>query len=130
MARQLTKDDFDGYPSYDNLLESLGYTMLLCIAENNYQGDSWVLFKDGRRYGYLCFGWGSCSGCDALQACRSLEDLQDLQNHLLKSIHWESGADSMLSWFENRDWEGTYEYRLEECKDFVVRAKQILKWQG
>jgi hypothetical protein len=53
---------------YDPLLESFGYEILLKIDDDDYQGDSRLLFKDGKQYGLLIFGWGSCSAGDRAPA--------------------------------------------------------------
>ena len=50
------------FGDYQPLLESFEYDILLQIDDNDYQGDSRLLFKDGDRFGILTFGWGSCSG--------------------------------------------------------------------
>ncbi len=99
------------YPSFDGLeyeykplLESMEYEILVKVDEDDYQGDSWVLFKDGTRYGFLNFGWGSCSGCDALQACESLEEIESLRNELHKSIIWHQDKKAMIDWLLKHQW--------------------------
>ena len=58
--------------SYQPLLESFG-EILLKVDDEDYSGDSRLIFKKGEMYGFLIFGWGSCSGCDWLQGCNSYE---------------------------------------------------------
>lgn len=43
---------------YVPLLQSFGYEILLQVDEDDYQGDSIVIFRDtdSARYGYLMFG--------------------------------------------------------------------------
>lgn len=80
-----------GVYDYGPLIESIGHEVLVKVDDDDYQGDSNVLFRraDGA-FGYLNFGWGSCSGCDALQACDSYEDLESLRNSLVAGIHLPS----------------------------------------
>ena len=69
-----------GFCDYRPMIDSFGYEILLQVDDKDYQGDSRLLFRDVSRYGILIFGWGSCSGCDSLQACESLEDVEKLRN--------------------------------------------------
>ncbi len=112
--------------SYNSLLKSFGHENLLQVDDNDYQGDSRVLFRDGDKYGYLMFGWGSCSGCDALQGCSTLQQVYDLRDQLHRSMYWGT-RDEMLAFFKTRDWETKYEWRAEETKRFVAEAIQILE---
>jgi hypothetical protein len=97
---------------YDPLLESFGYEIAVKEDEHNYQGDSFVLFRNGLCFGVLVFGWGSCSGCDALQACNSYEDVEKLQKELHEEILWFDkdqvmpyllGAEQANRWYQDND---------------------------
>lgn len=111
---------------YDALLATFEHDVLIKVDQNDYQGDSWVLFQDGGRIGYLVFGWGSCSGCDALEACESVTELAELQTRLYDSIHWEESAAAMLAYFQNKDFETEFYGRCEEFQDFLTQAKARL----
>lgn len=55
----------DGYAyDYKALVDSFGFEIEADGHADDYQGDSWYLFRDPETesWGYLCFGWGSCSG--------------------------------------------------------------------
>jgi len=94
------------YPSWSVLIESAGLEILYRKTVGYYQGDYHVLVTDGSRFGYMDIAYGSCSGCDALQACEnSLEDLTDLRDRAINGIHWELTKTQLLNWFSNRDWE-------------------------
>jgi hypothetical protein len=112
---------------YSPLLESFGYEIVVQIDEHNYQGDSWLLFRDDNRYGYLCFGWGSCSGCDALQACGSYQEIEALQHELYNAILWFDSLDETLQWFYTHDWEGDYSWSRGEQQQFRTEAINYLK---
>lgn len=74
-------------PSYTELIETFGEV----IVETNwgeYDGDSLYLLKAEQGYGILTFGWGSCSGCDSLEACDSQADFDALQDDLERSARW------------------------------------------
>jgi len=81
----------DGYFSaynYQPLLESYGFKIIVQEDENSYQGDSFVLYQHEELFGILIFGWGSCSGCDALQACGSPDEVMELRKELFREIKW------------------------------------------
>jgi hypothetical protein len=111
---------------YGPMLESIGHQILLRVDDSDCQGDSRVLFADGERRGYLQFGWGSCSGCDALQAADSYQELEQLRASLVEAIRWFDSAKDALAWFESHDWEGDYSWHADGQKEFVAHAKAIL----
>ena len=119
-----TWGSFEG--SYNSILESFGYEILLQVDDDDYQGDSRVLFQDGERVGLLVFGWGSCSGCDALEACATYEDLQELWDSMYNNIHWEASKETMLAYISNKDWELDWSWSADETKQFVEQAKRPL----
>ena len=108
---------------YTPLLESFGYTKLLQVDDNDWQGDSRLLYQDGNRYGVLTFGWGSCSGCDALQGCSTYEEVDTLRTNLHNSIIWRDGKTEMLTYMREHDWQGDYNYSPE----FIEKAITILE---
>ena len=111
--------------SYDPILNAFG--KIVCrVDDRAYSGDSRVLYDEGDKIGFLMFGWGSCSGCDALQACRTLEEVQKLCDKLQDSIKWFDDRYSALEWFSTHDWEGDYSWYAEETKRFVAMAKTYL----
>ena len=89
--------------SYGRMVESWGFKVLNFSTVGSYQGDHLVLLADGARRGFLVIGYGSCSGCDALQAAEpwgydddeaDWTDLVKLSDQLRDEIEWrDSGAD-------------------------------------
>lgn len=116
----LKGDYFYGPSDYRPMVESMG-TVLLEVTERDYQGYSRFLLKDNDRYGYLMFGWGSCSGCDALQACNSYEEIHKLRKELYRNIVWKS-RDEMLKYMQDHDWQGDAAGNTEECREFVQKS--------
>lgn len=112
---------------YQPLLESFEYPIVLQIDDDDWQGDSRLLLRDSKRWGFLIFGWGSCSGCDTLQACQSYEEVEELRQGLLHDIHWEDDAQKLLSYMENKDWEGEWYWLSDNSKKFIVEAIALLK---
>jgi len=118
---------WDGAYDYTPLLNSFGYDIIIRVDVKDYQGDSYLLFKNGKKLGYLIFGWGSCSGCDALQACKSYKAIEELREKLHNSIKWFNNAKDMLDYFQNKDWEDEFFWYVDEGKEFVRKVIEYLK---
>jgi hypothetical protein len=113
----LTGDDWY-LCDYQPMLNEFG-EIILQRDEENYQGDSFLIYKDGDRYGYLNFGWGSCSGCDALQACSNIKQVQELMDELYSMIQWFDSIHELKSYFVNKDWSIDYQWGISEFREFV-----------
>lgn len=111
---------------YVPMLQEFG-EIVLQVDEDNWQGDSWVLYKDGDKYGYLCFGWGSCSGCDSLQGCESEEELENLMHSLCSAIQWYDSKEACWEYFHGKDWTTDYAWRNDEFKRFINEAIELLQ---
>lgn len=120
------KDYFWGPCDYQPMLDSLGHDILVQVDQKDYQGDSWLLLRDSDgRVGYLQFGWGSCSGCDALQASSSYEDLEMLRENISSGTQWFASAAQALVWFNTHDWE--LDWASDDRGLFIERAKSQLE---
>lgn len=111
---------------YRPMIESMAEEVLLEVKENEYSGYSRFLLKDKNMYGYLMFGWGSCSGCDELLACKNYEDIHKLRKQLYKDIRWET-KDKLLKWIKNHDWEGDAAGNTKECSEFAEKSIAIME---
>ncbi len=125
-AELVTGDYFYGPSDYNPLLRSFGHEILLQVDDEDYQGDSRLVFKDGNRHGLLIFGWGSCSGCDALQACDSLKEVDELRSQLKSEIIWKDSKSELHQFIKDRDWETQYCWHSDETKQFVEKALALL----
>lgn len=119
------EDYFWGPCDYQPMLDSMGHDILVQVDQGDYQGDSWLLLRDGERVGYLEFGWGSCSGCDALQAASSYEDLEKLRASIYSGTRWFASAAEALVWFNTHDWE--LDWASDDRGRFIDRAKTQLE---
>ena len=126
LVQQLYPDfeKYHGESNYNPLIQSFG-EVLLQVDDNDYQGDTRVILKKDNDYGLLIFGWGSCSGCDALQACNSYKEIEELRKYLEGSIRWGS-ADELLTYFQTHDWEGDYSWHDRETRQFVADGIKLL----
>lgn len=109
---------------YQPMLEEFGQ-IILQVDDNDYQGDSRVIYQDEEKFGYLIFGWGSCSGCDALQACDSIEEVQTLMDSLFHQIRWFDSLPKLQEYFRSKDWKLEYAWHTEETKKFIELVAQL-----
>ena len=116
---------FWGWSDYEPMVKAFGNAVIV-VEDDDYQGDTRVLYDNNGVIGHLVFGWGSCSGCDALQACENVTELQELCNRLENSIKWFDSAKEALYWFNNRDWALQWEWHEEETKSYVSKAINYL----
>lgn len=117
-------DNSWGWWDYQPMLNEFG-DILLQKDEQNYQGDSFLIYEKDDKYGYLTFGWGSCSGCDALQGCNSIGEVQELMDRLYSSIEWFDSLDALKEYFKETDWPLKYEYSIPEFKEFLIEVENL-----
>lgn len=116
-----------GLCDYQPIIDACG-DVLLQVDDSDYQGDTRALLRDAAgRYGHLQFGWGSCSGCDALQWCSTVADVQLLADAIESEVRWFDTAAEALAYFEGHDWQGDYSWRRDEQRKFVAQAVAILE---
>lgn len=118
--------DFYGPSDYQPIIDEFG-EVLLQIDDGDYDGDSRILYRKDGKFGWLQFGWGSCSGCDALQACTDISDIQELMDELSEQIMWFEDKESAIIFFETHDWKGDYSWHTSNQKTFVKDAIALLK---
>lgn len=123
--QEYLKDGCFYISSYDTIIREFG-DILHQVSSGSYTGDTYVLYKVDNKYGYLCFGWGSCSGCDALQACTDFDELDNLIESLYNRIQWFDSNQDALDFFNNHDWEGDYAWCDDGYKNFVRECIKIL----
>jgi hypothetical protein len=132
--------DEDGYFrgsgwSYPDLIDSMEIQILFQKDFGSYQGDTLAIVKKYQFfYGLLEFGWGSCSGCDALKACNcsrndgkpDIPAVTKLRDDLYNSIQWKNKAD-LIDYLKNRDWAGTFWGCDNIMEEFVEPAIKALE---
>ena len=115
--------DGDGY---DCIAKQLG-DVIHETRIGDYVGDYLYLLADDARRGFLVQGYGSCSGCDAWEACLSAKDAQDLIEYMYNSVHWEDSPDAMFRWIRDRDWKGQWTWHEEETCTFLSECAALLR---
>lgn len=90
---------------YRPLIDSMGHDVLLLHKDDDYSGDSRLLLRkaDGR-YGFMIFSWSLCGGYDAIKACKSFDDMEELRDRLAAGIVWHTTPQDMICFLMARDW--------------------------
>lgn len=114
-----------GVCDYQPMIDAFG-NVAIQVDDNDYQGDTRVLYDNDGKIGCLIFGWGSCSGCDALQACENMEEVQDLCNELQDSIKWFDSKEDALKWAKEKDWATEWFWHEDGGKEFVQKIIEYL----
>ena len=111
------------YYDYQPIIDAFG-KIIIQKDDDDYQGDSYIVYKfEDNRYGVLIFGWGSCSGCNALQACYGNRDeIQDLINSLYNSIIYFDSLKELKEWAESEN--RKYEYNWSMAGEFYKAIKE------
>lgn len=95
------------------------------LEETGYNGDTLVLLKKYDKYGLLNIGWGSCTGCDALQACESYKDVDKLIDKLEREIKWFYNLNSAKEYITSDDRKLSYYWNLEIWHEFVKKVEDF-----
>lgn len=121
------------YPSYIDLLEATGLTVETSKDFGSYQGDSIAVVSDGVRRGIVVWGYGSCSGCDALEGAtpsywredeeQDWSEVNSLADSLLESVRWAPDGDVSLIAKEMLDKNDWYLYD-EEMKSYLTELSE------
>jgi len=109
---------------YSPIINSFG-EVVLRKSIGDHHGDTYAIINKGGQLGYLAIGWGSCSGCDSLQACSDYDDVARLIGRIAAGIRWGSAAD-LLNYFTTHDWEGDYIYHEEEFMQWKTEVVSLL----
>ena len=119
---------FDVYdmPGYREMLEKEEVEILAWETFGSYQGDYAVIVKRNDMLGFLVIGYGSCSGCDALESCDTQEEYDALMLSVLSSISW-GGKDFIIkkvaNLFDDNNW-----YRHDEgFTDSITKLLKAIK---
>lgn len=111
LARELfpQQDSYFQAYEYERIYRALG-SVVWEEDFGDYQGDTLVLYEGFRT---LTFGWGSCSGCDALQACSGHEDVAELIADLRRSIIDHKDLGGLVAWLRTQEAAGGVHYSAD-----------------
>ena len=76
----------------------------------------------------MVLGYGSCTYCDAVRSCESLEDLKDLVNNTWRSIRWfDLTSNSFKEYEDNEIYMVQHWFHTPVGKEFFEVAKAHAK---
>ena len=121
----LLSDDFD---TAEHVIWGITYSEFLSLLNKTLSESKYpdYVYNNNGKIGHLIFGWGSCSGCDALQACSGYDSLQELCNELESDIKWFDDAKETLVWFKLHDWQGDFIWHDINGMKYVEKAISYL----
>jgi hypothetical protein len=100
---------------YKELLEKRGHNILIWEDFGSYQGDYVALLDGSKGFGFVVIGYGSCSGCDALEAAES--------NWLNDDGDSESRVSNLIDSIERDIFWGTKQQILDRIND-----ENLVEW--
>ena len=91
---------------YLDLVEAAGLMVLESESVGSYQGEEYVLVRDleSTKFGVLNYGYGSCSGCDLLEAAKSVKDLEDIRDGFRNAVELFDSPKDLLARIEDPKW--------------------------
>lgn len=113
------------YVEYEDLFTVSGMTILDSKYIGDYQGDLVLILRspEGKEVpslGISLFGYGSCSGCDALQAAMyNEEQMESLRESLLSDVDWFSSAQEALDFLGSEEFRGRWQYGSGEAVSWL-----------
>ena len=91
---------------YSDMVVSEGGEILGQWDIGQWQGDEIYLLGKEDKYALVVLGYGSCSMCDAYDACSTDEEKEELRKSIVKDIKWMTKKDLMsdIGGSENNRW--------------------------
>ena len=120
------RGEFPFAGDYDPIIHSFG-TVLTGACIGSYQGDTVAILRDNAKgFGFLVFGFGSCSGCDALQACETYAQIDELINNLENGVRWFSSLQEVKDYVMDDEMrKGSHYYHEPEWVEFKHEVQSL-----
>jgi len=114
------------YPpmSYSQIVATQG-EVIKGWTVGDWQGDYVYLLKNGDKYGFTVIGYGSCTGCDSLQACENDKEFNELKEDIIKHIFWGTKQE-VLDYAFNENANRWY-YHEEDFVEIQKEIREMLK---
>lgn len=112
------------YAGYVGLVESITDKVHWTVNSgyNDYQGTLYMFGysrENPKKVYFVAIGYGSCSYCDALEACDSDEDIMELRDSIRRSIREFESILDFEKWFNTQ---AHLEFWLgEDTEEFIAR---------
>jgi hypothetical protein len=99
-------------------------------SDDDYQGDTYAVVKKKlswrKEFGYLTFGWGSCSGCDAWDDADG-DPAKESQviTGILEGTQWFETLDELKQYITSQERELSYYYHRETWQKFLEKVAEL-----
>lgn len=117
----MTYEYYEAPMFYDEIVATQG-EIIKDWTLGDWQGDYVYLLKNGDKYAFTVIGYGSCSGCDALQGCENDEEFNSLKEGIINGIVWGTKQD-VYDYVFNQEANRWYFHE----KDWVEIRKEIME---
>ena len=124
LGNEPTHNIWDRYKGgYEGLIEATGCEIIDSLKMGSYQGDLLIVVSKNYKFGVLSTGYGSCSGCDSLQACNNHNDRAKLAKKLYGKIMWKEPTE-IIDYLQDKDWETEYYGKQKGLPKFIEEVKE------
>lgn len=113
--------------NHKEILERKGFKIDSFETFGSYQGDYAAIVEKDGKVGFVVIGYGSCSGCDALDAIKPSDALDSTYDNLTEEEKMETFRGKLQDYanhIENSVKYGSY----EELKDAITGEDGRIKW--
>lgn len=118
---------------YSGFVDSFEVEVLAFEAVGDYQGDyHWLLYDPiNREYAFLTIGYGSCSGCDWLEAMEGSSEKEyiEARDDIWNGLIWQS-ATRMLEWLTSETRKHDFSWFEEGYREFINECIRIMLRKG
>ena len=122
--------------SYESMVSSFCESIIYSAVCGEYQGDEIYIITKAGMYGLSVVGFGSCSGCDALLACDTVDDLKELRRAIKDDVRWFSCLKEMREYIfddetKKTNWWANDEETMASLTTFFreKEAEESVKWE-
>ncbi len=119
-------DYIDCHPSWNGLVAAWGFEVLSFEYCGDYQGDILVLLRDGDRLGFTAIGYGSCGGCDALESCRTPEEVAELDASVRDQVRWFATPAELFAFLDSDTIRGNWYWHDEEIREVLLTYRDLV----
>lgn len=123
---------------YEDIVRSWGHEVVAFDTTGSYQGDHEALLRDSDgRYGITVIGYGSCSGCDHLEAIQPYDyadesgdwsEVVKYRDELAGEVTWFDAPSDAAAWIDARlNPDGTHWWSHdEEIRAVLTRYRAVI----
>lgn len=117
--------DYYYAPGWEAGLEARGLNIIAWETFGDWQGDYAVIFKaNDNLFAFTVIGYGSCSGCDVMEACENEKEYKELISDVVNSLKWTTAEEivaQIKDEYDDNNWY-RHESTFKESVDKLIKA--------